>query len=341
MLTNVFHSDKKEESVVLVDIGASSVAGAYAHYAEGAPPVLLYAARVPVAVRPSEAPEDAMLRALQSLGEVLIREGAPALARAAGSGHISAVLVSIDSPWQTTAVHIEHFEEGEPFIFTKSAVTEKLKGVNTAIPGKTLTDEGIIGTTLNGYETTNPYGRVAHRASAVILSSFIDTNIAASVRSALQAVYHTRRVLPVAGSSLRYQAMRQAFPHEREALILDATGPLTSIALLRHGLFVAVVEVADTGGAWVDGVTKELAGLAKNYPLPRTLFLLAREQEAAAFQKAFATVKFGDLWLSDAPPKIIAVLASHLSALVRQAAESSPDLPLLLMALYWRYRAPD
>jgi len=40
--------------------------------------------------------------------------------------------------------------------------------------------------------------------------------------------------------------MRVAFPHERSAIILDAIGPLLSIALVRRGLLVAVTEVAES-----------------------------------------------------------------------------------------------
>ena len=343
-LTDLFHHEKKEESVVLIDVGASSVAGAYAHYTEGELPVLLYSRRVSVEAHADEAPEAAMLRTLQALGETLISEGAPALSRSTGSGKVSGVLVSIDAPWQSTSVRVEHFEQDDPFVFTKNLITEKLRETGIATPGKLLADESIIGTILNGYETGDPYGREVHRASAIILTSLIDEKVADGVRSTLQSLYHTKNILPIAGSSLRYQAMRRACPHEREALIVDATGPLASIALVRKGLLVAIVDVPDstTGSdSWIQGVIKELADLAKHYPLPRTIFLLARESDADLLQKTLTGAKLSELWLSDNPPKVVSLLASHLSGLVHQTAESSPDLLLLLMVLYWQYRASD
>jgi hypothetical protein len=342
LFTGLFHNEKKAESVVLIDISASSVAGAYVRYVEGELPVLLYTRRFPVEIRVNEPQEQAMLRALHILGETLIREGAPVLVRVTGSGSASSILVSIDAPWQKTSVRIEHFEQKIPFIFTKSLVTKELEKTSIEAPGKLLVDESIIGTILNGYETDDPYGKKVHRASVVVLTSFIDEKVADSITSILRSLYHSTHILPIAGSSLRYQAMRSAFPHERDALILDATGPLTSIALVRKDLFVALVEIADSttnSDSWIDGVTKELAELAKHYPLPRTIFLLARESDISSLQQTLDAAKLGKFWLSDNPPKIVVVLASHIVGLVQQVTETSPDILLLLMALYFQYRA--
>jgi len=344
-LKDLFHDKKKGESVVLIDIGTGSVAGAYAHYGEGELPVLLYTRRLPIEVRADEPRDQAMIRALAILGDTLIREGAPVLSRATGSGSADAILVSIDAPWQETSIRTESFEQETPFVFTKSLVVSTLEKTKIKAQGKMLADESIIGTILNGYETRDPYGKKAHRAALIVLTSLIDEHVAKSITSTLQGMYHTRDILTIAGSSLRYQAMQKAFPHERDALILDATGPLTSIALVRKGLFVSITEVevsdTDTVDSWIERVRNELAELAKRFPLPRTIFLLAREAEVSALRETLDAANLGELWLSDNPPKIVSVLASHIVGLVRQTTAATPDLLLLLMALYFQHRTPE
>ena len=339
-IKNLFCDEKKGESAVLVDISADSVAGAYAHRKEGEAPVLIYSRRLPIMARTDEPSERAMLRALAILGDDLIREGAPALLRATGSGSAGIVLVSVDTPWQETSVRTENFERESPFVFTEDMVAMTLEKTRVIPVGKILADESIIGATLNGYETRNPYGKKARRASVAVLTSCIDAGISEAITAALQSAYHTKNILHIAGSSLRYQAMRAAFPHERDALILDATGPLISIALVRQGLFVALSEVASTAPhcSRIDIITGELADLAKHYPLPRTIFLLARESEVATLRETLGTVHFSTLWLSDNPPTIVPVLASHLVGLVQQATAAPPDLQLLLMALFYQHR---
>ena len=341
-IADLFSGKKKGTSVVLIDIGITSVAGAYARYAEGEPPALLYTRRFPIEVRADEPREEAMTRALITLGNTLVREGAPILARTTGSGNADAILVSIDAPWQETSIRTQMFEQRESFIFTKNLVAETLERTRVTTPGKTLADESIIGTILNGYESRDPYGKEVHRAAVIVLTSLIDAKVAESVAKTLQSIYHTTDILTIAGSSLRYQAMQKAFPHERDALILDATGPLTSIALIRKGLFVSITEVkvsdADTIGSWVGHIGDELAELAKHFPLPRTIFLLAREPEVSDLREALDSASLGELWLSDNPPKIISVLASHITGLVRQSAAATPDLLLLLIAIYYQAR---
>ena len=213
----LFSRNKKyAESVVLIDIGTNSVAGAYARYAESETPLLLYTRRLPIEAREDEPRERAMVRALLLLGNDLIREGAPILMRATGSGRSDAILVSIDTPWQETTVRTERMERESPFIFTKSIVQTLLKNTASALPEKGIVDESIIVTVLNGYETAEPYGKKIHRASVTILTSFIDKTISESIRATLRGLYHTERIFLIAGKSLRYQAMRAAFPHEHK-----------------------------------------------------------------------------------------------------------------------------
>ncbi len=331
---------KRVASAVLIDIAADSVAGAYATYPSGELPVVLYAQRIPIEIGKGELHQKALVRALQTLGEVLIREGAPLLARATGNGASDTILVSIEAPWQKTTVRTEFFAQKEPFIFSKHLVTAALKKTSAAPPGQLLVDESIIGTVLNGYETRDPYGKKVTRASIVILTSFLDEEIGESIFATLRSLYHTKHIVSIAGTSLRYQAMRDTFPHESDAFILDVSGPLTSLSLIRRGLLVDVVEAAnplsDTA-QWLQNVMKEFAGIAARFPLPRTIFLVARESDLVPLRKALDGAQFDTLWLSDNPPKIVSVLGSHIAGLVRNDAAAPPDVPLLFMAFFHQH----
>jgi hypothetical protein len=332
-------SHTKSESVVLIDIGTSMIAGAYVHYTTDELPAVLYARTEAIEMHSDEPKEAAMLRTLKAFGETLIKEGAPVLARATGSGTAHMILVSIDAPWQETVVHTEHFEEPEPFVFSQGLITKRLKETHKDPIEKVLVDESIIGTILNGYETKSPYGKKVHRASVIILTSLIESHVAAGIVSTLEHLYHSKNVLPIAGSSLRYQAMRQVFPHERDAIILDATNEeLSSISLVRKGLIVCLIQtkVLSKTDGWAAAVTAELTELSKQYPLPRTIFLLAREPDVGSLKGKLDSVDFGALWLSDNPPKVVPVLKSHVSALVRQLTETPADIVTLLMTLYYQ-----
>lgn len=328
------------ESVLLIDISTRSIVGAYVHYSADELPALIYTERLPIEPHEGEPEEQAMLRTLKSLGELMIRQGAPVLSRITGSGTVHMILVSVDAPWQETSVRTEKFEEDdeEPFVFTQSLVTKRLEEGHDASAEKILVDESIVGTILNGYETKDPYGKKAHRASVVILTSLIERRVAASIISTLERLYHSKNIFPIAGSSLRYQAMRTIFPHERDAIILDATSTeLSSLSLVRKGLLVSLVQ-ADPAAKkveWVATITDELAQIAKQFPLPRTIFLLAHEADVAGLREKLDTVNFSSLWLSDNRPKIVPVTRSHMNTVLRQLTETPPDLVLLLMTAFF------
>lgn len=338
-ISNLFQK-KHSESVVLIDISAGSVAGAYAHYRKKETPVLLYTLRLPIELHKGEPRETSMLRSLSILGNTLIREGAPILARHTGSGSAETILVSIDAPWQETKVRTESFERKTDFVFTKKMVSAILEKTSIAPAGKTLADESIIGTVLNGYETREPYGKSAHRISIIILTSLIEQKVSDGIVTVFRNLFHTKNIFSIAGSSLRYQSMRKMFPHEHDALILDEMGSLISIALIRKNLLVAVAEISEETAGNADlrrkKIIDEFTELAKQYPLPRTIFFLAQEQDRSLLEEALKTSKFSELWLSDNPPKIAPITASHLASSVRQIENASPDLSLLLMALFWQ-----
>jgi hypothetical protein len=268
IFANFSRKKKQTESVVLIDIGTDSIASAYARYVENETPVLLYTRRLPIEVRENEPHERAMLRALETLGNTLIREGAPVLMRATGSGSADAILVSIDASGEETNVRTEHLEREHSFTFTTSLVSTVLKNTADTPSGKIIANESIIGTILNGYETTEPYGKEMRRADITILTSFIDKNISGSLISTLRGLFHTEHISLIAGKSLRYQAMRVAFQYEHKP----------SDSFLEQAL-----DAADSGKLWLPGNppkiipvhTSHLAGLVRQVtPTPPDLQLL-------------------------------------------------------------------
>lgn len=235
---NLFRDTKKSQSVVLINVSTDSVAGAYALYKESEAPTLLYTRRLPLEMREGEPREQAMVRALATLGNELIREGAPILMRSTGSGNAGTILVSVDSPWQETKVRTESFEREKPFTFTKSIVTTAIEKTSVVPSGKFLADESIIGTVLNGYETHDPYGKQVRRALVTVLTSLVQKDVSDAIVSTLRGLFHTKHILIISGGSLRYQAIRTAFPHERKP---DASS------------LKQAIEAADAGKLWIPG----------------------------------------------------------------------------------------
>ncbi len=237
-------SSVSRSSAVLIDIGSSSVAGAYAHYADGQPSSIHYSVRVSIERRTVEGQEESidasMLRALEEVCKELIEKGAPQLRRATGSGHASHVLVSVAAPWQETKVRTETIAPGKPFVFTRSLLSEAVASNEKVPEGRVSSGEAVIATILNGYEIMNPMGKRAQRAEIVILSSTLDANITDEIRKRVRHAYHAHDVQFAAFAPVAYAVMRDLYPHERDFLVLDVSGEGTDLAFVKNGLLVDV-----------------------------------------------------------------------------------------------------
>lgn len=329
-------------AIVCIDIGANTIGGAYTVFAPDSLPHTVYTKRVPIITHSGEEPSAAMIRALEVLGSALTREGAPSLLRATGSGSISGVLVSLDAPWQSTVLRTETMEEKTPFLFTKHTARTLLAKRTETPQDMTLVNESIIGTLLNGYETRQPYGKRAHRAAIMALSSYVKNEILSPVAATLRALYHIRAQYSITGTSLRYQAIREIFPHEHDAILLDAIGTEVTIALIRRGLLVAALEApcAVPGSSeWTTTTVGLLRKVAVQYPLPRTIFILAEDTTSAAVSAACQSASFRSVWLTEKPPKLVFIKPSHVAALVTTAL--TPDIVLSFMAIYWKHHEAE
>ncbi|MDB5189881.1 MAG: hypothetical protein JWN49_207 [Parcubacteria group bacterium] len=235
-----FFKSKKRSSVVVIDIGSSSVAGAYVHYTDKELPIIYYTIRMPIVPGEGEDIQTAMLRTLTAMGTELIEKGAPALRRETGSGSVDSVLVSVSAPWQETKVRTQAIHPDKPFTFTSRMLSEVVSSSANLEAGRVSTGESVIATILNGYEIPNPIGKRATRAEVVILSSTLEASVIDEIRTRVRKWYHTHEITFVAFAPATYTVLRDLYPHEKDFLILDVSGEGTDLAFVKAGLLVDV-----------------------------------------------------------------------------------------------------
>jgi hypothetical protein len=232
--------NRKRCSVALIDIDSVSVGGALAHYDGQKPPAIHYTTRKQIVQRPDEEPLAAMLRSLDESARELIHKGGPALRRAAGSGHLHRVIVRIGAPLQQTIIRRERVEDPKSFIFTRTLVRDIVRR-GTQLPDTyESSEETLVATLLNGYDTPDPYGKHAKFAELIILSSYLEKTVATGVRKVLRSVYHTHALTITAFASAAYSVFRRLFPHEKNFLVLKITGEATELIFIKGGTLVKV-----------------------------------------------------------------------------------------------------
>lgn len=235
---------KAESSVVLIDVGSSSVAGAYVRIDAQQRATIHYTARIPLRTRNSENALADMERALAELTDVLLRDGAPEFARAVGNGKIDRVFVSVSSPWQETEVRVEQVSHKTPFRFTPHFMNDMIAAkTKSTRSGFSCINNLIISIILNGYEVTHPFGRMAHEASVVVLTSSLSCDVIDKVTATLRKTFHTHEIEFTAFAPVAYLALRDLYPHQKDFLIMDVTGEATDLVLVQHGILVEVASM--------------------------------------------------------------------------------------------------
>ena len=322
---------------MVIDVAADSVGGACVLLQEGTVPALLYTHRVPIEAHEGEIMTVALARAVGTLGDSLIREGAPILLRAAGSGHPDRIVASIGAPWAESSVHIERFEgdRGGSFTFSRSLIEKALKPP-TEIPAESIfMDETVVATFLDGYESHSPVGERARRSSIVVLSTVVEEAVAEPLARTLRALYHTHHVTLAAGSLVFYRSIESLFPHESDYLALAVSGDIAQLLLVRHDVLTGTVNVslANDPTSALESAFKKLAEMQ---PLPHSIFLVTSESRHESFTALFADQRFSALWLSDNPPRILPIRPEHLQlgSKLGLVGAVEPDLRLSLIALF-------
>ena len=229
------------QSVVLIDITASSVGGAYAHYQSGQPPTLYFTCREQVHAREGETLDAAMLRALDAVGKTLIEKGAPVLRRETGDGHVDRVVISVGAPWQDARVTTHHIAPGKQFTFSKRMVSEVLAAEVVLPEGHVRAGTAPVAILLNGYVTPHPIGMQAKRAEIVVLSTSLAAETAELIRTKLRALYHAHDIQFAAFPAVSYAAMRALYPHQKDFFLLEIGEVNTDLALIKGSM------LADTG----------------------------------------------------------------------------------------------
>ncbi|HWH07050.1 MAG TPA: hypothetical protein VNU47_00800 [Candidatus Paceibacterota bacterium] len=245
----------KRQSVALIDIGAASVGGAYAHYAPLAQPVILYTARVPIEYKEGESPEDSMVRALEVLGNIMVNHGAPELHAATGSARLASVVVSVGAPWQETKIRNEVKEEKKPFLFTKQLLEEILARDLKDHPERVASGEQVIATVLNGYDIPNPVGKKTLKAELIILSSTLERAVAEKIQKTLRRSFHSHDITLTSFMPLAFTVLRDLFPHEKDFLILDVKATSSELGYVRRKLLVNMASIPFGTTDLVDAVT--------------------------------------------------------------------------------------
>jgi hypothetical protein len=349
------------KNIALIDIRSSSVGAGFVGIAKNKAPVLAYTTRKPLEVRMDEPIEMALGRTLGEVLHTLVAEGAPLLRAATGSGKTDAVFVTATAPWEQSRVFTHTVDPEHPFVFSKQHVEEAATHAPELPADRTRVSQLVIATLLNGYEVHDPFGKRVRRAELIMMSSAIDTTVMDTVERSVRGALHQHRVEFDAFIPNAYSVLRDLYQHQRDFLIIDIGGDSTNVLLAKHGLLLSSAciphgmseitraaraatsptapEVEKAEVEWLNMMGEALGKIAKEEPLPRTVFLFAEEPVRDFLKKLLDAPQLRPLWLSEESLAILPVLPTQFAPFLThtETVELDPALSILALAAQQRF----
>ena len=279
----VFSSKKKKSELVMVlDVGSSSVGGAlFETNAGGAPNIL--SIREPIVLEDKSDFDRFLSLTVKALDSVVDKISK------AGFGAPHRVFCVLSSPWYASQTRVITSEKAEPFLFTKKladvVIADEVnifdkeylaKYAHPADKVRTL-ELKTIKTTLNGYETSNPYNQKTKQFQINIFVSVSPEQVLVKIEEAINKSFHLLEIKFSSFVMASYVVARDVFAHQENFLLIDIGGEVTDTSMVKGNVLRESISFPAGSNFMIRGVA---AGMKCTLEEARSLLFLYKDGHA-------------------------------------------------------------
>ncbi|MBP6904462.1 MAG: hypothetical protein KBB91_00205 [Candidatus Pacebacteria bacterium] len=251
------------------DMSSSSVAGAHvlATTTEGKPKtVFLASSRVNAPLQEDMDMQRFVEETIKHLGQVV------ANIRKADVHHPSYIQVTLASPWYTSQTRTILYKKDVPFVCTQKLIDTIIADEIDHILSKEEGSFGVFGTEsvivekqlsaiiLNGYHTTNPFGKKATTLELSLTITIAPKAILDRFTDVLRRVYGTTHIGFTTSPFTTFVVMRDLNPATEDCVVIDVGEEVTDVAFIKHG--IVLYQHSFPVGTY--GLYRALAGQSSN-----------------------------------------------------------------------------
>lgn len=271
-----FFKNKSEEKVgILYDVGSASVACALVEYRETSHPTVLYMSRVNAKTITTTSTQEL----LQTIGDAIVKStnnvlanGMPELIRVRKNHRKSVKITRVDAvlsePWIVSKLFDIYIKKEKPVLITPRFVkntlnTERKKFMESlheidpvfeSDPGKSAEDM-VIEILVNGYKTSNIYGKTADALSIKMYLSFVLQSIADKITAKASQHFNVKQVDFHTFPFVFLKGINTLYSSPKQFLTVDVTGEFTNISMIYDG----VVQETKTIGFGYNALVRKVA----------------------------------------------------------------------------------
>ena len=240
---------KKEEVVLVIDIGSDSVGGSLSLLSKDQAPKILYSFRSAIVWH--EPPEKGyFLIGITKALEHVIKNIAGRGLRFLPAGHhkIHRSHLVFSAPWYVSQTKVFKIEREQPVLVTQDFVDKLFKDEVDKFTNETqaaahsqifqnlqVVERRIIRARLNGYEVADPFHKKAARIEVTFFVSLISKDILEATRKIIDGHFHIKHSEVSSFPLVAFNAFTSVMPKTQDFLIVDVRGEVTDISLVSNG----------------------------------------------------------------------------------------------------------
>ena len=261
-------------AVALASVGTGTVAFGIVAYARGKPPAVVVSERLVLPF--AERPQEQWIAAIRQSLTNVTQKAMSTYAKMPKTRPITAVHAIIRPPWaQSRTVSVETAYSGETHISTEIIEGLARRALAEAhAPTANFLEATVIRTALNGYPTSQPAGKSAHKVELSALVCVADPALRAMVQEVMKAALPTLPVAMHAAAWSMLEIVRAQNAADVDCVILDVEEEGTASLVVRDG-------VLQSEGYVPEGIRTMLTRALPDRPVEETLAnirMIARQE---------------------------------------------------------------
>ncbi|MEK9201685.1 MAG: hypothetical protein AAB944_01815 [Patescibacteria group bacterium] len=304
------------EPIVIFDIGSASVGGAIVLLSESTHlPKIIYTKRIflPIAERPQS--DEILTSSASALKEIIVafeKEGLSVLHDLhIRNKVIHDVFCVLASPWYVSQTKTITIKEKKPIILTEKFIETVLakeeKAFEESIAHSSyaetfdkniiLAEQKIIHIKLSGYETNEPYGKKSSDIELSLFSSFVSKKISEKLSETIGHSFGGEKIKLHSFCLTSFSTLSDLFPEAKDFLIMDITGEVTDISIVRNGTLVQSASFPSGRNFLIRKMTKKMNSNTEVALSSLSLYSTGKAEPAVAVKIESVVKEVQEEWL--------------------------------------------
>lgn len=268
----LFSASKKEEFVVVFDIGSGSVGGAMILASKNESPIVLASARKSFKLRDGVDPSFLVKEMLDKLGSIAT------YLQSETSKVPDKVYAVLSSPWSSASLRIIKRKRNEPFTFTQKYAREiieediaKFRKENLDLDE--IIDRRVVNILLNGYSIENPHGKRAESAEIHLFLSMSASDVINRIEGVIARTYH-KEVKFTSQMFSDFVVVRDIFDKINDFIIVDVDEETTEVSIMRDDFLIGAASIPYGKNTLIRNISKSIG---KDVHETKSLFSLYKD----------------------------------------------------------------